>query len=191
VRSGKLEEGREGDDQRLADLARKNGGPGVVSADEKERRRNPNKPLRKAKALDVRRKYAEESMCLLKFYEAMNGDKWVEHNSWQKLLVQLRAPDGSTLELDRVASMSASEITHFRDELHGVRSKWVNKSKLPKLLTQVVELKMPSNGIKGQLPNCLSQLIHLRILEFPENNLTGITIRLTSCIYVKTCNHVT
>ena len=131
-------------DERAEAMRRKNGGPGV---------RPGGVHKRNIAILDVQRELACESDCLRRFYEGMSGDGWEEHASWQKLLVQLRAPDGEPIELDRIANLSKSEIEHYRDELYGVRAKWVDRKKLPMTLTRVIELKLPSNNLVGQLPD--------------------------------------
>jgi len=105
-------------DERAAAIARKNGGPGIKPGGVRKH---------KTESVDVQRKLAEESIALREFYEGTQGDTWVEHASWQKLLVQLRTPDGRALDLDRIASLPASEIEHFRDELSGVKALWVNR----------------------------------------------------------------
>jgi len=164
-RNGVIADDREGDeDKRAADLARRNGGPGIVPGGVRKTR---------TVIIDVKRLMAEESDCLRRFYEESGGDQWKDHKSWQKLLVQLRTPDGKTVELDRIANMPSSEMEHFRDELLGCRAKWVNKTVFPASLTRVIELRLPSNNIVGPIPQCLSELIHLRRLEFPENQLSG------------------
>ena len=122
--------------------------------------------------IDIQREFTLESDCLRRFYEEMGGDHWVQHASWQKLLMQLRAPDGTPLDLNRVATLNTSEITHFRNELDGLRSKWVDKKALPPLLTRIIEIRMPSNNLVGPLPDCLSELTYLRHLVLPENRLT-------------------
>jgi hypothetical protein len=164
VREGRIVDDTPGDaNLREAAMRRRNGGPGVVPGG--VRKHNP-------RIIDVQREYTLESDCLRRFYEEMGGDEWVEHASWQKLLMQLRTPDGEPIELNRVANMSSSEITHFRNELDGLRSKWVDKKVLPPLLTRVVEIRMPSNNLVGPLPDCLSELTYLRHLVLPENRLT-------------------
>ena len=164
-RGGVITDDREGDsDKRMADLARRNGGPGIVPGGVRKHR---------PKIINVRRELALESVVLRQFYEETGGDRWTEHNSWQKLLVQLRAPDGKMIDLDRMANMSPAELDHFRNELCGLRAKWVNKKVLPPTLTRVVEIKMPSNNLTGVLPDCLSELVHLRTIHLPENQLRG------------------
>jgi hypothetical protein len=164
-RGGIIADERDGEANiRAADLARKNGGPGIVPGGVRKNR---------IKTIEVRRELAVESECLRRFYEALRGDDWTEHNSWQKLLVQLRQPDGKPRDIDMLANASAAELKHFRDELYGLRAKWVNKKTLPPTLTRVIEIKMPSNNVVGVLPDCLSELVHLRTLHFPENKLQG------------------
>jgi hypothetical protein len=164
-RGGILVDERDGEaDVRAANLARKNGGPGIVPGGVHKNR---------AKIIEVRRELALESECLRHFYEATHGDDWTEHNSWQKLLVQLRQPDGKPRDIDMLANASAAELEHFRDELYGLRAKWVDKKTLPPTLTRVIEIKMPSNNLVGVLPDCLSELVYLRTLQFPENKLQG------------------
>lgn len=145
-------------------MLRRNGGPGIVPGGVRPHKEKP---------LNVARELALESDCLRRFYDEAGGDDWVEHNSWQKLLVQIRNPDGSPMDIDTISNIPPTNINHYRDELHGLRAKWVDKRKLPPNLTRVVELHMPNNNLVGHMPDCLSELIHLRNINLSENRLDG------------------
>jgi hypothetical protein len=132
-----------GDDVRAAEAARRNGGPGVKPGGVHKR---------KVKELDIQRELALESDYLRQFYEEMKGDEWYDHSNWHKLLSQLRNIDGTPIQIDLIANMASSDITHYRDELFGIRAKWVDKTKFPANLTHVIELRMPSNNLVGPIP---------------------------------------
>lgn len=167
-RTGFIYGGDDDADKRAADAARRNGGPGIKPGGVRKH---------KSATVDVQRVLAEESVCLRDFYEGLAGDGWIEHSSWQKLLVQLRMPDGSPIELDRIASMTATEMDHFRDEILGVKARWVNRRVYPKDLLRVVELILPSNNLIGRIPDCTSVLVHLRHVNLSENRLTGLLFK--------------
>mmetsp|Transcript_20880 Transcript_20880/g.24667 ORF Transcript_20880/g.24667 Transcript_20880/m.24667 type:complete len:371 (-) Transcript_20880:104-1216(-) len=163
-RSGIIIDERGDDDIRKAEVARRNGGPGIKPGGVRKRR---------VKELDIQRELALESDFLRQFYEAVDGDNWYDNDSWHKLLSQLRNINGTPIEIDLIANMPSSDITHYRDELFGLRAKWVDKIKYPSTLTHVIELKMPSNNLVGQIPECLCELTYLKVLHLPENKLTG------------------
>lgn len=159
-----IEDTREGaSDIRMAQIWRMRGGPGVLPGGVRKR---------KGKPVDIMKSRAEESDVLRRFYEELAGPHWNNKSRWEKLLRQLRKPDGTPIEMERLATMAPTEITHFRDA-YGLRSKWVNRKMLPESLTSVIELRFPSNNMTGAVPQCLSELTHLRVLCLRENRITG------------------
>jgi Leucine-rich repeat (LRR) protein len=165
ARSGIVLDARGDEDVRKEEVARRNGGPGIKPGGVRKSR---------VRELDIQRELALESDFLRQFYEGVKGDNWYCNENWNNLLSQLRNIDGTPIEIDLIANMASSDITHYRDELFGIRAKWMDKKKFPKTLTHVVELKMPSNNLVGKIPDCLSELNYLKILFLPENKLTGL-----------------
>ena len=69
---------------------------------------------RKGKPVDIMKSRAEESDVLRRFYEELAGPHWNNKSRWEKLLRQLRKPDGTPIEMDTVCGRSGSIGKSFR-----------------------------------------------------------------------------
>ena len=105
--------------------------------------------------------YAQDSLLVVNFYHATNGEKWINNNNWL-----------SEKPLDEWFGLTVSgsfitEIDLPRNHLEG---------NLPNDLCKISSLKrinLSDNDLTGTLPDSIGYLDELEIIDLSHNDLTG------------------
>lgn len=132
-----------------------------------------------------------DSLALVAFYQALDGDNWVDNAGWLEAPVAEWA--GITVEGDRVThiyirdnNMTGSLPVEL-GQLTELRQLYLYQNgisgALPEslvMLEKLEELMLQSNAIEGTIPAFIVQLDSLRILDLFSNQFTGAIPDLSS-----------